>query len=147
MKRFLHVLATAGSLLIAMSVGVTASAQKQGGVLRMSHFDSPASMSLHEEATAAANRPMMGVFNNLVMYKQDVPQNSLQSIVPDLATSWSWSEEGTELTFPLRQGAKWHDGNPFTAKDVKCTWDLLTGKSGEKLRLNPRKSWYTNLEE
>src|SRR5712664_2529626 len=104
MKRFLHVLATAGSLLIAMSMAGTAFAQKQGGVLRMSHFDSPASMSLHEEATAAANRPMMGVFNNLVMYKQDVPQNSMQSIVPDLAVSWSWSEEGTELTFPLRQG-------------------------------------------
>ena len=33
----------------------------------MSHFDNPASMSLHEEATAAANRPMMGVFNNLVI--------------------------------------------------------------------------------
>jgi hypothetical protein len=41
------------------------------------------------------------------MYKQDVPQNNTQSIVPDLAVSWSWSEEGTELTFPLRQGVKW----------------------------------------
>ena len=47
----------------------------------------------------------------------------------------------------LRQGVKWHDGKPFTAKDVKCTWDLLTGKSSEKLRLDPRKSWYRNLEE
>ena len=89
-----HVLAAVGSLLLASSVGEPASAQKQGGILRMSHFDSPASMSLHEEATAAANRPMMGVFNNLVMYQQDVRQNSMQSIVPDLAQSWSWSEEG-----------------------------------------------------
>jgi len=147
MKRDLLVLTAAGSLLIEISMAGAAFAQKQGGVARMSHFDSPASMSLHEEATAAANRPMMGVFNNLVMYKQDVPQNSLQSIVPDLAVSWSWSEEGTELTFPLRQGVKWHDGKPFTAKDVKCTWDLLTGTSSDKLRLNPRKSWYRNLEE
>ena len=77
-------------------------AQKPGGTLRMSHFDSPASMSMHEESTAAVNRPMMGIFNNLVMYKQDVPQNSQESIVPDLATGWSWSEDGTELTFPLR---------------------------------------------
>ena len=90
---------------------------------------------------------MMGVFNNLVMFDQHAKQNSLQSIVPDLATGWSWSEDGTELTFPLRQGVKWHDGKPFTAEDVKCTWDLLTGKSSEKLRLNPRKSWYRNLEE
>jgi peptide/nickel transport system substrate-binding protein len=142
-----RVLATAGLLLLATSVGEPALAQKQGGILRMSHFDSPASMSLHEEATAAANRPMMGVFNNLVMYKQDVPQNSLQSIVPDLAVGWSWSEEGTELTFPLRKDVKWHDGKPFTAKDAKCTWDMLTGKSDDKLRLNPRKTWYRNLQE
>jgi peptide/nickel transport system substrate-binding protein len=134
-----------GMVATVFAIG-TAHAQKPGGVLRMSHFDSPASMSLHEEATAAVNRPMMGVFNNLVMYKQDVAQNSLQSIVPDLATGWSWSEDGTELTLPLRPGVKWHDGKPFTAADVKCTWDLLTGKASEKLRLNPRKQWYQNLE-
>ena len=117
MKRDLRVLLAAGAVLTAMVWADAASAQKQGGILRMSHFDNPASMSLHEEATAAANRPMMGVFNNLVMYKQDVPQNSMQSIAPDLAVSWSWSEEGTELTFPLREGVKWHDGKPFTAKE------------------------------
>src|SRR5207253_9918931 len=97
------------------------------------------------ESTVAALRPAMGVFNNLVIYKQDVPQASLQSIVPDLATSWSSNEEGTELTFPLRQGVKWHDGKPFTARDVKCTRDLLRGTASEKLRSNPRKSWYSNV--
>ncbi len=58
-----------------------------------------------------------------------------------------WNEEGTELTLPLHHGVKWHDGKPFTAADVKCTWDLLTGKAEEKLRLNPRKAWYKNLAE
>jgi hypothetical protein len=48
---------------------------------------------------------MMGVFNNLVMYDQHVPQNSLQSIVPDLASGWSWNEDGTELTLPLQKVA------------------------------------------
>jgi len=138
-------------LAAAVAVGVAAAgaayAQKPGGVLQMSHFDSPASMSLHEESTAATLRPIMSVFNNLVMYKQDVAQNSQQSIVADLATGWSWSEDGTELTFPLRQGVKWHDGKPFTARDVQCTWDLLTGKASDKLRLNPHKSWYQNLEK
>jgi len=52
----------------------------------MSHFDSPASMSMHEEATGAVNRPMMGVFNNLVLFDQQAAQNSMGSIVPDLAT-------------------------------------------------------------
>jgi hypothetical protein len=35
----------------------------------------------------------MGVFNNLVIYDQHVPQSSLRSIVSDLATAWSWSED------------------------------------------------------
>ena len=145
MKRDLCVLAAAGWLLLALSAANSALAQKQGGILRMGHFDSPASMSLLEESTQAVNRPMSGVFNNLVIFKQDVPQNSLKSIVPELATSWAWNEEGTELTFPLRQGVKWHDGKPFTAADVKCTFDLLMGKANEKLRINPRKSWYVNV--
>jgi peptide/nickel transport system substrate-binding protein len=139
--------AVATALLLGLFASGPALAQKLGGILKTSHFDSPASMSMLEEATGAANRPMMGVFNNLVMFKQDIAQASLQSIVADLATAWSWNEDGTELTFPLRQGVKWHDGKPFTAKDVVCTWNLLTDKSADKLRLNPRKSWYRNLQQ
>jgi peptide/nickel transport system substrate-binding protein len=146
MKRNRKASGAVGPLLVALLATAPASAQKAGGILKMYTVDSPASMSILEEATVFAERPMMGVFNNLVIYDQHVKQNSLQSIVPDLATSWSWSEDGAELTFPLRQGVTWHDGKPFTAKDVVCTWDLLTGKSNEKLRVNPRKSWYRNLE-
>src|SRR6516162_6790138 len=145
MKQPLRALVAAGWLLVALPAEV-ALAQKPGGVLRMYDPDSPASMSIHEEATIVSERPMMGVFNNLVMFDQHVKQNSLNSIVPDLATGWSWSEDGTELTFPLRQGVSWHDGKPFTAKDVECTWEMLTGKASEKLRVNPRKSWWRNLE-
>ena len=81
----------ASTLLAALLVATAAFAQKSGRVLQMSHFDSPASMSMHEEATGAVNRPMMGVFNNLVMFDQHVAQNSMGSIVPDLATGWSWN--------------------------------------------------------
>jgi peptide/nickel transport system substrate-binding protein len=147
MKRGLRGLVAAGSLLVVLWATASAFAEKAGGILKISHFDSPASMSLLEESTTAAIRPMMGVFNNLVVYDQHVPQNSMRSIVPDLATSWSLNEEGTQLTFPLRHGVNWHDGKPFTAQDVKCTWDLLAGKTSEKLRINPRKSWYGNVEE
>jgi len=146
MKPTLRGLAVAGPLLLALCAGDAAWAQKQGGTLKISFFDSPASMSLHEEATGSALRPMMGVFNNLVMYRQDVAQNRPDTIIPDLAASWSWREDGKELTFPLRQGVKWHDGKPFTSADVKCTWDLLLGTASEKLRVNPRKSWYRNLD-
>ena len=147
MKTGALVRAAAGWLSFGLLFSDAAFAQKAGGILKISHFDSPASMSLLEELTAAALRPVMGIFNNLVVYDQHVAQNSMRSIVPELATSWSLNEEGTELTFPLRQGVKWHDGKPFTAQDVKCTWDLLSGKASEKLRINPRKSWYNNVEE
>ena len=140
MKQRPRTLAAVGALLFAMSIAETALAQKRGGVLKIYFFDSPASMSIHEETTAAGQGPMMGVFNNLLLYKQDVPQSGLQSIVPDLASDWSWDEDKTQLTFRLREGVKWHDLKPFTAKDVQCTWDLLTGKSSEKLRINPRKA-------
>jgi peptide/nickel transport system substrate-binding protein len=131
----------------ALLAASPAQAQKQGGILRLYHRDSPASMSILEEATISTVMPVMAVFNNLVMFDQHVPQNSLSSIVPDLAESWSWSDDGKDLTFKLRHEIKWHDGKPFTAADVKCTWDLLQGKGSAKLRVNPRRAWYNNLDE
>lgn len=80
------------------------SAQQTGGVLRLTHRDSPASMSIHEEGTNSVVTPMMAVFNNLVMYDQHVRQSSLASIVPELATAWSWNPDYTKLTFTLREG-------------------------------------------
>src|SRR5215469_11261429 len=145
MTNFIRFLALTGCILAGL-LGNPAVAQQEGGVLKFYHRDSPASMSIHEEATISTVAPMMGVFNNLVMFKQDEKQNRAEFIVPDLAESWSWNSDFTRLSFRLRQGVKWHDGQPFTAKDVKCTWDLLTGKSADKLRLNPRKAWYRNLD-
>ena len=148
MTRKLRLSAAVGAGLLALAIAHAAAAQKQGGILRSYSIDSPASMSIHEEATVFAVRPAMGVFNNLVMYDQQVKQNSMQSIVPELAVSWAWDEEsGRRLTFKLHQGVKWHDGKPFTAADVKCTWDMLLGRASDKLRVNPRKAWYRNLDE
>src|SRR4051794_39160838 len=145
MRHRLTALATAGPLLMAMAFS-PAAAQQAGGTVRIGHFASPASMSILEESTQATIRPIMGVFNNLVLFKQDEVQNTPDTIIPELATSWSWNEDGTELTFPLRQGVKWHDGKPFTAADVKCTMDLLQAKGADKLRVNPRKAWFDNVK-
>jgi peptide/nickel transport system substrate-binding protein len=94
MRLNLRVAATGGALVIAMSVGGTALAEKPGGILRTYDPDSPGGLSIQEEATVFARGPMMGVFNNLIMYDQHVPQNSLASIVPDLATERSWDRRG-----------------------------------------------------
>lgn len=137
------------AILVIMTVvgQFPAHAQKAGGTWKIFFFDSPASMSIHEESTIASQGPMMGVFNNLVLYDQAIAQSALSTIVPDLAHEWSWNADHTALTFRLRTGVRFHDGKPFTAKDVKCTWDLLLGQGTEKLRVNPRKVWYHNLDQ
>ena len=49
--------------------------------------------------------------------------------LPYLAESWEFNDDGTQLTFKLRNDVKWSDGEAFTAADVKYTWDLVL--SGE----------------
>jgi peptide/nickel transport system substrate-binding protein len=63
------------------------------------------------------------VFNGLVKYDKDV------KIVGDLAQRWEISADGTEITFHLRKGVRWHDGAPFTARDVAFTYHRLIDPS------------------
>jgi peptide/nickel transport system substrate-binding protein len=138
-------------LSLALAAG-PALAQKSGGTLRIYHRDMPASASIHEEATISTNMPFMAVFNNLVFFDPAEKINSADKVVGELATSWSWNADNTRLTFKLREGVKWHDGKPFTSKDVVCTWSRLAGlpmpeKAGDTMRKNPRKVWYKNLRE
>jgi peptide/nickel transport system substrate-binding protein len=141
------IVATSITLLVAISGWSPAAAQKQGGTLRLYHNDTPASASLLEEATISTVAPFAALFNNLVVFDNSKPHESMDTIVPDLAESWSWDDTNTKLTFKLRQGVKWHDGQPFTAKDVQCTWRMLIGKSEgpTDFRKNPRKIWYSKL--
>jgi peptide/nickel transport system substrate-binding protein len=145
MKHILRAAVAASVLLIGISDGGAALAQKPGGILKLYNPVTPGNLSLLEEPTIGAEMPMMGVFNTLVVFDQHKKQVSLETIIPDLATEWSWDEEGTGLTFQLRHGVKWHDGIPFTAADVKCSWELRMGTAPEKLRLNFQKSGNYNL--
>jgi peptide/nickel transport system substrate-binding protein len=146
MTRTLAALAAAALALFTLPAAQSAE-PKHGGILKFYHRETPPSMSIHEEATFSVNAPAMAIFNNLVIYDQHKPQNSMDTIVPELATSWAWSKDNLNLTFKLRSGVKWHDGVPFTAKDVKCTFDLLQGKAQDKFRKDPRKDWYAQLAD
>ncbi len=59
------------------------------------------------------------LFNGLVKFDKDV------NIVGDLAQGWEIQEDGLVIVFRLRRGVKWHDGEPFTAKDVEFTYKKL----------------------
>ncbi len=60
------------------------------------------------------------LFNGLLKYDKDL------NIACDLAESYEVSNDGLEITFNLRKDVKWHDGKPFTARDVKFTYEALT---------------------
>ena len=62
------------------------------------------------------------------MFDQAKPVNSINTVVPDLATSWEWGNDKSNYRLNLEK-VKFHDGKPFTAKDVVCTWNLILGKS------------------
>ena len=135
----------------ACLIASPALAQKSGGTLRLPLRDQPATASIHEESTISANMPFMGVFNNLVFFDPTAKINAPDKIVPELATSWSWNDQKDRLTFKLREGVKWHDGKPFTSKDVLCTFREVAGldkPTGEdSMRRNPRKIWYQNVAD
>ena len=59
------------------------------------------------------------VYNGLVKVGKNV------DIVGDLAESWEVSEDNRTITFHLRKGVKWHDGEPFTAKDCLFTYQVM----------------------
>lgn len=59
------------------------------------------------------------VFNGLIRYDKDLHFEG------DLAESWDISDDGLIITFHLRSGVKWHDGQPFTAEDVLFTYQKL----------------------
>ena len=72
-------------------------------------------------ATEAGTSDFMSTRHvNLVRYSDD-----LQTIVPNVAKGWQWNGDFTELTFFLRKGHKWSDGQPFTSADVKFWYDNL----------------------
>lgn len=72
-------------------------------------------------ATEAGTSDFMSVRHvNLVRYADD-----LTTIVPNVAKSWSWNDEFTQLTFVLREGHKWSDGQPFGAADVEFWYENL----------------------
>jgi len=142
------------SLAIVLAVivaGTPAISQtpKSGGVLNaMQREDLPQGFSIHETATISSVFPAAPCFNNLVMYDPMKRVESLDTVIGELAEKWSWQDNYRNLVFFLRKGVKWHDGQPFSSKDVKYTFDMIReAKDAQgKLRLNPRKDWYANVD-
>jgi peptide/nickel transport system substrate-binding protein len=146
--RFLPAIGLAG-LVVLTGVASQGQAPKSGGWLTLRlREDLPQGFAIHESATISTMWPAMPCFSNLVLFDPLKPTHSVDTIVGELAERWAWQENYRKLVFFLRPDVRWHDGKPFSAKDVKYTFDLLreTPDVPAKLRLNPRREWYGNVE-
>jgi len=65
------------------------------------------------------------MFDSLIAHERTIVDPKYYGPEPNLATSWTVSEDGLTYTFQLRNDVKWHDGAPFTSNDVKFTYDAL----------------------
>ncbi len=122
---------------------------KPGGVLNLlQREETTTGFAIHETATIATVWPASPCFSNLVVFDPFKPRETADSIVGELAERWSWQDGYRNLVFFLRRDVRWHDGQPFTSKDVKYTFDLVreAPEQPARLRLNPRKDWYANVE-
>src|SRR5216117_1629573 len=137
------------ALVIAFGTPAISQTPKAGGTLNITQReDLPQGFAIHETSTISTVWPAMPCLNNLVLFDPLKKTESVDTIIGELAEKWSWQDNYRNLVFFLRKGVKWHDGQPFTAKDVKFTFDMLreAPDAPAKLRINPRKDWYANVE-
>jgi peptide/nickel transport system substrate-binding protein len=140
-----------GLALLVLLTGSASSGQapKSGGWLTLRlREDLPQGFAINESPTISTMWPAMPCFSNLVLFDPLKPLHSVDTIVGELAERWSWQDNFHKLVFFLRSDVKWHDGKPFSSKDVKYTFDTLreAPDASAKLRLNPRREWYANVE-
>jgi peptide/nickel transport system substrate-binding protein len=113
LSRILALRIVIGALLgLAMASGAAVAAEK-GGVLNLIVQPEPISLNPGINRLGPATFVGYKIYDTLVAYDQKdlSPQ-------PRLATSWNVSSDGLTYTFKLREGVTWHDGQPFTSKDV-----------------------------
>jgi peptide/nickel transport system substrate-binding protein len=146
--RFLPAIGLAGLVILPGGPSEGQSPRSGGWLTLRLREDLPQGFAIHESATISTMWPAMPCFSNLVLFDPLKPTHSVDTIVGELAERWAWQENYRKLVFFLRRDVRWHDGKPFSSKDVKYTFDLLreTPDAPAKLRLNPRREWYANVE-
>lgn len=105
--------------LLPFSRGAFAQSPVSGGTLTIALPNEPQQLNSAIDTSQHVKMVAGKIFSGLVKYDLDM------NMSPDLAESWEVSDDGLSITFRLRQGVKWHDGTPFTARDVE--YSVLRG--------------------
>ncbi len=126
--------AAAGSLLLPLEALAQGDRRKE--LLIVVNETGPNSLDIH---TLGANRPSYGVswicYDRLMTFGKKkgpggVVTYDYTKLEPELAESWQVAPDGMSVTFKLRKNAKFHDGTPVTAKDVKWSFDRMVTVGG-----------------
>jgi peptide/nickel transport system substrate-binding protein len=120
MKQALRILATTAAAAALLAAAGPAAAQKKGGSLAFSYQPEPSALSTIATTAVPTALVSTKIFESLLEYKG--PE---LTPVPGLAESWTMAADGLAYTFRLRGDVKWHDGKPFTSKDVKFSVEKL----------------------
>ena len=111
------------SLLLALVMVLSLAACGSGG----SADDSSGTTLVYGSADYTRINPAMDEHGeiNLLLFNGLTAHDGNDQIVPGLAETWDYDEQTYTYTFYLREGVKWHDGEPFTADDVKFTIEAI----------------------
>lgn len=120
--------------LVFASAG-TAFAQS-GGLLNFGLSGNPDSLDPHKTSGTLTFQVIKSFYDTLV--EPDVTGK----LVPALAESWTVSADGLTWTFKLRQGVVFHNGQAFTSKDVKATFDRI----GSETLASPKRSEFAPIK-
>jgi peptide/nickel transport system substrate-binding protein len=110
-----------GAAPTAAPAAKPAETPRRGGELNFVVSAEPPSFDGHKESTFAMVHPTAPHYSLLVKFD---PAN-YPRVVGDLAESWNISPDGLSYTFKLRSGVKFHDGSPFSSRDVKASYDRI----------------------
>src|SRR5216684_6656686 len=114
---------------------------KRGGILRWGGLANSTLYDLHQTGTIANMGPQAPMYDLLVQ----VDPVHWDKVIPDLAQSWTVSEDGLTYTFSLREGVKFHDGTPLTAEDVVASFHhIISPPAGV---LSPRQGLFDAVKE
>lgn len=105
-------------LLFVLAAWFTVALAQPTGTLIVALSSDPVSLYLPRAADRTAANAAWSLYDGLVWIDDD------GELVPALAERWEVSDDGTEYTFFLRQGVRFHNGEPLTAEAVVATWEF-----------------------